>query len=88
MSGLKPIGSNILFEWFEQELTEGGILMPTGTSAEAKSTSITALVKGVGSQVKHVKVGDRIVLPKLMKTSVIPEKGLYITSEAQVYAVL
>lgn len=86
--GIKPIGMNILFEWSDQQFTQGGIALPSGHSAESNSSSIIATVIGVGGLVKHVKVGDKIVIPKLMKTPVDTDKGLYITTEAQVLAIL
>lgn len=83
---MKAVGSNIIFEYFENRMTDGGVLMLH--DASANQSSIVGKVVSVGSQVQYVKEGDTIVIPKLMRTPVDMDKGLYITPENQVIAII
>lgn len=83
---MKAVGANIIFEYFENKKTDGGVLLLHDTAAN--ESSIVGKVISVGSLVKHVKVGDNIVVPKLMRTPIDMEKGLFLTPEHQVLAII
>lgn len=83
---MKAVGLNIIFEYFETNLTAGGIYTPTST--DANNSSVIGKVVSVGSQVQYVKAGDTIVVPKLMRTPLDADKGLYMTPEHQVLAII
>ena len=83
---MKAVGNNIIFEYFEVNQTESGILLTK--SHDADSSGITGKVVSVGSGVVSVKVGDTIVIPKLMRTPIDKDRGLWSTLESQVLAII
>lgn len=83
---MKAVGNNILFKYKDDGMTEGGIFLTKG--ADANATALEVEVISVGSLVQYVKKGDKILIPKLMKTPVDLEEGIYSTLESQVLAIL
>ena len=83
---MKAIGNSILFHYVDEKITEGGIYLTHGV--DANTTTIEATVISVGQDVKYVKSGDKVLIPKLMKTPVDMENGIYTTLEHQVLAIL
>ena len=83
---MKAVGNNIIFEYFEVHQTESGIFLTKANDAD--SSGITGKVISVGSGVTSVKVGDTIVIPKLMRTPIDKERGLWSTLESQVLAII
>lgn len=84
---MRAVGQSILFHYEESRSTEGGIYIPQGMDVSG-STSLLVTVISVGSLVQHVKEGDKVLIPKLMKTPVDMEKGIYSTLEHQVLAII
>lgn len=83
---MKAVGSNIIFEYFEVHKTESGFFLTRANDAD--SSSIIGKVISVGSNVSIVRAGDTIVIPKLMKSPIDVERGLYSTLESQVLAII
>lgn len=83
---MKAIGNSILFRYVDEKITEGGIYLTHGV--DANTTTIEATVLSVGQDVKYIKSGDKVLIPKLMKTPVDMENGNYTTLEHQVLAIL
>lgn len=83
---MKAVADNIIFKYEEIKQTEGGIALLH--SNDAKESSIVCDVIAVGSLVDSVKVGDKIIIPKLMKTVVDAESCLFSTKESQVLAIV
>ena len=83
---MKAVGSSIIIEYFESNMTEGGIYV--AQSVDAHDNSIKAKVISVGSGVFNVKAGETVLIPKLMKTPIDISKGLWTTQENQVLAII
>lgn len=83
---MKAVGNNIIFQYFENKVTEGGLHLLHDVAAN--ESSIVGKVISVGSAVSFVKVGDNIVIPKLMRVPVDLDEGLYVTQEHQVLGII
>lgn len=83
---MKAVGQSILFKYKAETTTESGIYISSGL--DANSTSIKGEVISVGGLVQFVKVGDIVLIPKLMKTPVDLDEGIYTTLEHQVLAII
>lgn len=83
---MRAVGNHIIFEYFEVKERASGFVMPE--AIDSQSSSIIGKVVSVGSGVHAVKVGDNIIIPKLMRTPIDKDLGLYSTQENQVFAII
>ena len=63
----KPLGERVLVERLEEDIkTASGIIIPDN----AKEKPLEGIVKAIGSEVKDVKVNDKVVFGKYSGTEV------------------
>ena len=63
----KPLGARVLVERLEEDTkTASGIIIPDN----AKEKPLEGIVKAIGSEVKEVKVNDKVVFGKYSGTEV------------------
>ena len=71
----KPLGKRILVERLEEDTkTSSGIIIPDN----AKEKPLMGVVKAIGSEVKDVKVNDKVVFGKYSGTEVKLEGAEYL----------
>ena len=71
----KPLGKRILVERLEEDTkTSSGIIIPDN----AKEKPLMGVVKAIGSEVKDVKVNDKVVFGKYSGTEVKLEGTEYL----------
>lgn len=71
----KPLGERILVERLEEDTkTASGIIIPDN----AKEKPLMGVVKAIGSEVKDVKNGDKVVFGKYSGTEVKLENTEYL----------
>ncbi len=71
----KPLGERILVERLEEDAkTASGIIIPDN----AKEKPLMGIVKAIGSEVKEVKVEDKVVFGKYSGTEVKLEGTEYL----------
>ena len=71
----KPLGERVLVERLEEDTkTASGIIIPDN----AKEKPLMGVVKAIGSEVKDVKVNDKVVFGKYSGTEVKYENEDYI----------
>ena len=64
---IKPLGERVLVERLEEDIkTASGIIIPDN----AKEKPLEGIVKAIGSEVKDVKVNDKVVFGKYSGTEV------------------
>ena len=67
----KPLGERVLIERLEENTTTAsGIIIPDN----AKEKPLEGIVKAVGSEVKDVKVNDKVVLLRIDDKFIILDK--------------
>lgn len=83
---IKPLGERVIATREESATkTATGLYLPTG----AKEKSQIAIVKAVGSDVKNIKTGDRIIVREYSTTDVKVDKVEYmIVKEEDVLAIV
>lgn len=65
---IKPLGKRVLIKQVEQEeVTKSGIVLP-GTVSKEKP--ITGEVLEIGSEIKEVKIGDKVIYEKYTGTEI------------------
>jgi Co-chaperonin GroES (HSP10) len=83
-SVIKPLGDRVVATRIEAETqTVSGLFLPD----QAKEKPIVALVIAIGSDVKHVKVGDKIIYKEFSTTEVkIDDTDYLIVKEEDILA--
>jgi len=83
-SVIKPLGDRVVATRIEAETqTVSGLFLPD----QAKEKPIVALVSAIGSDVKHVKVGDKIIYKEFSTTEVkIDDTDYLIVKEEDILA--
>jgi co-chaperonin GroES (HSP10) len=87
MTKLNPSKERVLAEVHDEDekKTAGGVILPSGTE---KPKLVTATVLAIGSEVKEVKVGDIVLVPRVAGISVPDTKNKLYHAENDILAVV